>query len=63
MNAKRYGKWLILWCVFDYDKDGNPYSIARFKNPEKAAMYALEHDYGGVEMELCKPEWNESTED
>lgn len=63
MNAKKYGSWLILWTVFDYEENGEEYTAASFKDPNSAAMYALEHNHSGVKMELCKPEWNIKTED
>lgn len=62
MEAKRYGKYLILWSVIDYDGDDEKVA-AYFKDPNKAALYSLENCHSGVQMILCKPEWNVKTED
>ncbi len=40
MEAKKYGNHLILWSVIDYDGDDEKV-VARFKDPNKAALYAL----------------------
>ncbi len=62
MEAKKYGNHLILWSVIDYDGDDEKV-VARFKDPNKAAFYALQNRFCGVQMSLCKPEWNVETED
>jgi len=62
MEAKKYGDYLILWGVMDYDGDDEK-TVAYFKDPHKAAVYALENRCCGVQMTLCKPEWKVKTED
>lgn len=62
MEAKRYGNYLILWSVIDNDGEDEQV-IAYFKDPNRAADYALKNRFSGVQMILCKPEWNVKTED
>ncbi len=62
MEAKKYGNHLILWSVIDYDGDDEKV-IARSKDPNKAALFALQKSFFGVQMSLCKPEWKVKTED
>ena len=62
METKKYGDHLILWAVIDYDGDDEK-TVAHFKDPNKAALYALRNRMSGVQMSLCRPEWNIKTED
>ncbi len=62
MEAKRHGSYLILWGVIDCDGEDEKV-VAYFKNPYKAADYALENSFCGVQMTLCRPEWNVKTMD
>ena len=62
MEAKRHGHYLVLWSVVDCDDDVQKV-VGYFKDPNKAADFALGKLYAGVEMILCKPEWNVKTMD
>jgi len=67
MQAQRYGKWIILWCVTksEYDDNGDEDEViqARFKDASRAAEYALRNKCDSVRMELVSPDWGIATED
>ena len=60
MEAKKHGNWLILWSVVDCEDE---HAVAYFKDPFKAADFALQNCFSGVQMVLYKPEWNVKTKD
>lgn len=51
MEAKKFGNAVILWGVYDLDEENEEIRRALFKDPNKAAIYAIKHRYiGGVRM-------------
>lgn len=64
MEAKRFGNWIVLWEVYECDDTDAEIRKALFKNPNKAADYALSNNcLGGVRMSLFKPDWPVKTMD
>lgn len=62
MEAKRFGNWIILWRVYEYDEE-DIRTRTLFKDPNKAAEYALKNKCGGVEMILYRETWPIKTMD
>ena len=64
MEAKRFGKWIVLWEVYECDGTDAEIRMALFKDPNKAVDYALGNKcLGGVRMSLFKPDWPFKTMD
>lgn len=63
MNTNGFQKpksgWLIVWEVVDADED----VVAVFKDAKKAAVYALDNGFYGVQMSLYKADWKFETKD